>query len=216
MKQLFKLLCVAALTALAGAAVSAEISLYSGEGYRGRAMTLDQSAPNLESSRFNDRANSAVIRGGVWQLCSDADFRGRCVTLQRGEYPSLAALGLDNSISSIRQIGGGGPPVQGAFGERPRAVLYEGQGMSGRSFVIDRDYMRNLEGTGFNDRAQSLHVDSGYWLFCSEPFFQGECRTFGPGDYIALPSVLNNRISSGRKIADNYPYRDRPNWESRR
>ena len=25
----------------------------------------------------------------------------------------------------------------------------------------------------------SLRVERGYWIFCSEPQFRGECRTFG-------------------------------------
>ena len=42
--------------------------------------------------------------------------------------------------------------------------------------------------------------------------FEGSCRTFGPGDYPNLPSDLDHRISSGRRIADRYPYEGRPTW----
>ena len=50
-------------------------------------------------------------------------------------------------------------------------------------------------------------------MFCSDANFQGECRTFGPGDYPTLPYELNNRISSGRRITADYPYRQNPSWD---
>jgi len=72
--------------------------------------------------------------------------------------------------------------------------------------------MRNLDPTGFNDRASSLRVESGYWIFCSDSEFRGDCRTFGPGDYASLPG-MNNVISSGRQISNEYPYGEKPNWQ---
>ena len=49
-------------------------------------------------------------------------------------------------------------------------------------------------------------------MFCSEPNYDGECRTFAPGDYATLPPGLDNRISSGRRISSDYPYNQPPNW----
>jgi hypothetical protein len=70
----------------------------------------------------------------------------------------------------------------------------------------------DLKRTGFNNTASSLRIESGYWLFCSEASYEGECRTFGPGDHRAMPSGFNDRISSGRRLSGNYPYRNDPNW----
>ena len=92
-----------------------------------------------------------------------------------------------------------------------QVTFYSRDGFRGESFTADRE-IRNMDRTGFNDRAQSLRVENGYWLFCSDAMFQGVCRTFGPGDYPNLPPGLDNRISSGRKIADAYPYTGRPSW----
>jgi hypothetical protein len=91
-------------------------------------------------------------------------------------------------------------------------VLYEGEGFRGRSFELQRNVVRNLDRTSFNDRAASLRVFGGYWIFCSDANFEGDCRTFGPGDYPDLPGDLNRRISSGRQISDRYPYGGAPNW----
>jgi hypothetical protein len=72
--------------------------------------------------------------------------------------------------------------------------------------------VRSLDDSGFNDRASSLRIERGYWMFCSDANFAGECRTFGPGDYPTLPQGLSNRISSGRKVNNEYPYNQSPNW----
>lgn len=61
-------------------------------------------------------------------------------------------------------------------------------------------------------RRASLRVESGYWLFCTDANYQGDCHTYGPGDYPNLPGGQNHAISSGRRISGNYPYRNNPNW----
>ncbi|WP_410962733.1 beta/gamma crystallin-related protein, partial [Salmonella sp. SAL4446] len=66
---------------------------------------------------------------GSWEVCEDSDFRGRCVVLRRGQYPSLAAMGLGNRISSLRRVSGGGrytyapppaPPAPPQYAYYPR------------------------------------------------------------------------------------------------
>ena len=101
-------------------------------------------------------------------------------------------------------------------GGGPDAVLFSNPDLRGQRFVIDGDYLPDLANTGFNDRAQSLHIGRGYWIFCSDAQFQGRCRTFGPGDYPQLGWALDNKVSSGRRISNNYPYSGRPNWGDRR
>jgi uncharacterized protein YcfJ len=58
----------------------------------------------MDRTGFNDRAQSAVVQGGSWQVCEDARFEGRCVVLQPGEYPSLSDMGLGHEISSVRAV----------------------------------------------------------------------------------------------------------------
>jgi hypothetical protein len=284
--------CVTAMTALA-----ADITFYEREGLRGRSFTANSPVQNFEYIGFNDRAQSLVIGSGSWEICSDAYFGGRCVSLAPGDYPSLRSMGLERSVSSARPVGGrivlfelpnfggrsitldsdtvnfdplgandravsaivyegtwqicqhayyaGGcvtlPPGRhpdlgrldrqvssarmvaggeagGASVPRPnraRAILFEGPNLTGRTFAIDTEVVTNLAITGFNDRASSLRVEAGYWIFCSDSNFNGDCRTFGPGDYPSLPWDLNNRISSGRRISGHYPYGGNPNWNPR-
>jgi hypothetical protein len=91
-------------------------------------------------------------------------------------------------------------------------VLFSNPDFRGQRYVVDGNYLPNLANTGFNDRAQSLRVEGGYWIFCSDAQFQGQCRTFGPGNYPNLPPALNNRLSSGRRISEQYPYNGPPRW----
>jgi hypothetical protein len=56
-----------------------------------------------------------------------------------------------------------------------------------------------------------MRIERGYWMFCTDANFMGDCRTFGPGDYATL-SWLSNRISSGRRISNDYPYNAPPAW----
>jgi hypothetical protein len=204
-----------ALTA-AGSAAADSITFYQDDNYRGRQFTADQPVANFDRIGFNDRVNSAVVHDGRWEICVDSEFRGGCAVLDPGAYPTLGAYA--GRISSVR-------PVEGRYSEnRPdhrsddrgrnreaRATLYEGPNLSGRSFALN-DAVSNMGRTGFNDRASSLRVERGYWIFCSDAEFRGECRTFGPGEYASLPG-LNNVISSGRRISNDYPYADRPNWQ---
>jgi len=221
MKSSVKRIAVAAVFGLAAtAALAGEIILYEQPGFQGRRMTLRGTTSDLDRTQFNDRAESVVVRDGVWEVCTDARFGGRCVRLQPGEYPNLQG-DLNHRISSAREVAQSAPPPQPSYGQGynpppsggpARAVLYEGPDFRGRSFEITRDVVRNLDRTNFNDRAASLRVYGGYWIFCSDANFEGDCRTFGPGDYPGLQADLNRRISSGRRIADHYPYGGAPNW----
>ncbi len=299
MTILARIRLLVALAAAAGATLAgAQITFYDGPRLAGRPFTVSQTIPNFADVGFNDRAASAVIRGGTWQLCSDAYFRGHCESLGPGEYQDLSIVGIAYQVSSARELtgwpGGGGDrgggrvilydgngfygrsfdvngpvvnfdgtgfndraqsmivhegtwelcvdasfggycqtfapgrytnlgplagqlssmrPVQhgGGWGGGARAILYEGPNFSGRSFVVNSQVLANLDGSGFNDRASSLRVEGGYWIFCSDSNFSGECQTFGPGDYPQL-GRLNNRISSGRRVHGSYPYNQTPNW----
>ena len=92
----------AALAAAAHAA--AQVTLYEGEGFRGRAFNTAGDVNNLNRTGFNDRASSVIVERGRWEVCEDARFAGRCVVLRQGSYDSLSGLGMENRISSIHRV----------------------------------------------------------------------------------------------------------------
>ena len=78
-----------------------EAILYEQPGFRGRSVSVTGEASNLRDHGFNDKAMSIRIRG-TWQLCSDADYRGQCVSIQ-GDQDDLGRLGISRNLSSLRK-----------------------------------------------------------------------------------------------------------------
>ncbi|MEJ6022799.1 beta/gamma crystallin-related protein [Ramlibacter sp. PS4R-6] len=103
-RTLHAIMAAAALVAAGQAA--AQITLYEGEGFRGRAITTNEKLWNLQRTGMNDRVSSIIVDRGRWEVCEHARFEGRCVVLRRGSYPSLREAGLNNSISSVRPFEG--------------------------------------------------------------------------------------------------------------
>ena len=94
--------------ALAGAAfatqAAAQVVLYEREGFQGRSFSTEERVASLERYGFNDRASSAVVLRDRWEVCEDARFKGRCIVLRPGRYPSLAAMGMNDRVSSVRTV----------------------------------------------------------------------------------------------------------------
>jgi uncharacterized protein YcfJ len=94
--------------AVAGLAIatqaSAQVTFYENDGFQGRNFTTQQRIDNFERYGFNDRASSVVVMSDRWEVCEDAHFGGRCVVLRAGRYPSLAAMGLNDRVSSVRAM----------------------------------------------------------------------------------------------------------------
>jgi hypothetical protein len=190
-------------------AAMADVTFYETENFRGRRFTINQPVANFARSRLNDRARSAIVDGGAWEICVDAEFRGECLIFGPGRYPNLGGLG--GRVSSARPSREPRGEPRDRMRGQASVTLYSGRNLSGRAFAVGSEGASNLEGM-FNDRAASLRVDRGYWIFCSDANFRGECRTFGPGEYAVLPPELEKGISSGRRISDEYPYSHAPNW----
>lgn len=214
MKRTLQRLLVGIAVMAAGAVSASSITFFERENFQGRRFSADQAVFNFARFGYNDRAESAIVEDGLWEICMDADFRGACQILRPGRYPDLHAYG--NRVSSVRPVDDRHRDEHGQWDRDGktspvRAILYEGPNMSGRSIAIEDETLTNL-GTRFNDRASSLRVLRGYWIFCSDIGFRGECRTFGPGEYPTLPWALDNRISSGRRIYNEYPYSQAPAW----
>jgi hypothetical protein len=300
-KQLWGALAGALLAVSVPAALAGEITLYEQRDFRGDSLTLHRAATNLDRSGLNDNASSLVVRDGVWEVCTDAYFRGSCAQLQPGEYRRLDGP-LNDRISSVREIvatsavappvviasaeprivlfqapGFGGsafeltktngkldripaysgadavivyggtwrlcsreyyrgecfdfvpgryenlgaltgrvrsaelvaitgapaavaPPPAGAG----RVVLYEYPNFRGQSFAINWSELPNLNRMGFSDRAASMRIEEGYWMFCTDAQFRGDCRTLGPGEYARLPGDVDRRIASVRRVNEVY------------
>ncbi|MBK6983044.1 MAG: hypothetical protein IPH30_17135 [Betaproteobacteria bacterium] len=263
-------------------APAGEIALFDRRDYAGPLGTLTGAVPDFDRLGINDAVASLVVGRGTWELCTDANYRGRCRSFGPGRYPSVPD-GEDDAYSSARPVqppvaagrrddAGGAevllydrrefdgplrtlPPRNAGFrparperrrridhrparnlavlhrfllsgrvpdlwpgplsvaSDRPgRSVLVRaprgfqagrnahGAGTtkewrasassnsaSSAAFHLARDFGSGPERIGFNDRADSVIVEGGTWILCSDANRTGECRAFGPGEYPALP-----------------------------
>ena len=101
MNRAFRHTVVVVGMAVAGTA-SANVTFYEGDNFGGREITVSQTVSNFDGTGFNDRARSAVVNDGQWEICVDANFSGGCQVLGPGRYPDLG--GLTGRVSSVRPV----------------------------------------------------------------------------------------------------------------
>ena len=87
-----------------GTQAAAQVVFYEQENFNGRSFTTEKQVANFDRYGFNDRASSVVVLRDRWEVCEDARFRGRCIVLRPGRYPSLATMGLNDRVSSVRIV----------------------------------------------------------------------------------------------------------------
>lgn len=213
--------------ALAGHA-AAQITFYEHDNYAGRVFTTRSAVENFASVGFNDRASSVVVQRNNWEICEAASYGGQCRVLRPGRYPSLGQMGLNDRVSSVRQIGrddnvaeeryvpqsaydnqrSDNERMQEAARAQARAnrvepviTFYENDNYGGRTFT-SRGEVDNFQRGGFNDRASSVVVQGEGWEVCDAPGYSGRCMVLRPGNYPSLARMgLNDRISSARSVA---------------
>ncbi|MCV2370512.1 beta/gamma crystallin family protein [Roseateles oligotrophus] len=197
---------LAALLCWVAAQAHAQITLYENDDYSGRSLQIHEQEADLSREGFNDKVSSVVVRKGNWQLCSDAGFRGQCVTLSKGRYASISAIGINDRISSVRPVdtdSGGG-----AWGGGSSSVLLYEHGNYGGKAVNSRG-SANIENLNLNDKVSSIIIRSGRWEFCTDKDFRGRCVILGPGRYGNLDDMgLNDTLSSFRPSGGQPAYRD--------
>jgi hypothetical protein len=192
------LACLAAL-GFVGATQAADLTLFERPNFSGAQVTLRGWTPDIRKFGFNDRASSMAIESGRWEICSDIEFKGTCVTVGPGEYPALDRV-LNDRISSAREVGTYGDR-RGPYSDwgRGEIQLFGRPGFDGRSVTLESDSAA-LARNNFDDRASSVVVSRGTWELCSEPDFRGDCRTFAPGRYADLGYGMAREISSARLV----------------
>lgn len=127
---------------------AASITLFEHDHFDGRSIIAERRVENLRREGFNDRTSSLIVSGPRWErweVCSDARFSGRCVVLRPGQYASLEAMGMNDSISSARQLDrnaridenryGPAPVVDRDFRRRPNERLFEADVVAVRAVV---------------------------------------------------------------------------------
>lgn len=214
------------------AATAGEVTLFSAPGFQGRDVTVRDTMRDLNQLGFNDRSASMIVRSGRWEMCRDADFRNDCRVFEPGEYHSLERMAnAITSLREIdggrgddrndnrgdyrndnrndhrdayrdgRDDGRGEGRGQRRRDRAPSVQLFDTHELRGRSINVREDVV-NLTALGFNDRTQSIIVESGTWEFCQHHNFGGQCKVFEPGQYRHLERAFFRSITSARVVAE--------------
>lgn len=80
------------------------VMLWEHSDFRGRELLITEITINLGALSFNDRASALEVVGGRWELCTDADFRGRCFLLEPGNGPQVIPRELNDQLTSLRPV----------------------------------------------------------------------------------------------------------------
>ena len=197
-----------AVTLACSGMAMADVTFYENDNYSGRAFTVHDPIENFQRIGFNDRASSVVVSGRPWEVCDDAAFRGHCFVLRPGNYPSLSSMGLNDRVSSAREVDRNGNVPDDRWAPQPlpgQVTFYERDNFRGRSFSTTSD-VGDFRRSGFNDRASSVTVVGESWQACDDAGFNGHCVFLRPGNYASLSSMgMNDSISSVRMVPSGMP-----------
>jgi hypothetical protein len=175
------LACLAALS-FAGAAQAAELTLYEHPHFTGAQLTLRGWTSNISASASTTGTSSLVVDSGRWEVCTDADFKGRCVILTRGEYPTSTGSSTTASARRARSAAtatGAAPTAD----RGDRGAISCSAGASPACNIVLEGNAAALARSSFDDRASSVVVTRGTWEL--SPDFRGDCR---PTLRVAMPS----------------------------
>jgi hypothetical protein len=186
----------------AAAAQAAEMTVFLQPNFEGRRATLRGYVPDLADVGFHDQVSSIIVRSGRWEVCTQPELKGDCMTLRPGEYPTLDPR-FNHRIESAREV----DRYAERAGDRGRTSIeiYTQPEFRGKSLKL-QDAARNLADSGFQNQASSIVVESGRWQLCSQPDFRGDCVTLGRGEYPTLDARLNHRVESVREVDPNEGY----------
>jgi hypothetical protein len=175
------------------------ITVFADIGYRGENATFRNDQPDLGVAGFANRVSSLqVAPGEIWEVCEGTNYRPPCQVFS-GNESDLRRRSWNDRISSVRRVrggrgGGGGFPGPG----RGRLVLYADRDYRGQAFPIAGP---TPSLGSFNDKAESLRIESGVWDVCEDINF-GKCRTVSR-DMSNLSGLgLSKRVSSVRPAGE--------------
>jgi hypothetical protein len=135
MKRLtFAYTAIVAATLAAGAAGAAEIRVYKQPNFSGEGLGIRGDAANLADANFQDQISSLEVRGGRWQLCTQPNFKGDCVVVGPGDYPTLEQV-LNHRVESIRPL----QRYTSRYGEDRSRYAYRGD------YYVDNDRERERQ-----------------------------------------------------------------------
>jgi len=167
---------------------SAQVTFYEHEGFAGRTFTTQRQVGDLSRYGFSDRASSVIVANERWEVCDDTRFGGRCVVLRPGRYPSLAAMGLNDRISSVRTVDRQARIDDSRYAPAP---------------VMAQDYRRRSDERLYDAEVTSVRAVVGQaeqrcWVERGEVQGRGDANVPGAVVGAVLGGILGHQVGSGR------------------
>ena len=196
MNSVLKKVLVAAAFVISTQA-AAQITFYEREGFAGQSFTAENQVANFAQNGFNDRASSVVVLRGRWEICEDARFSGRCVILRPGRYPSLAAMNMNNSVSSVRSVARNVRVDDNRYAPAPAApqiTFYEREGFEIAYYSsAGASAVEGLEGWKKSHGHNPVLINSGTWS-------KTEWKAIGIGIYEQYAVVWFGELEDKSKL----------------
>jgi len=188
MYPLFRIAVSAAALAVASQAV-AQVTFFEDANFRGRSFTSLKQVRNFNQFGFNDRASSVEVLGERWEACEDKQFRGRCVVLRPGRYASLQAMGLNNRVSSVREISANARIDERRYAPAPAPIYDARRRHQEKLFEADVTSVRAVVGA----------PEQRCWIE-REQVAQEQSRTNVPAAIVGavLGGILGHQVGGGR------------------
>jgi uncharacterized protein YcfJ len=170
------------------AQVSAQVTFYEHEGFQGRSFVTTRPVDNFDRYGFNDRASSVTVLGEPREVCEDARFEGRCTVLRAGRYPSLAAMGLNDRVSSVRSVAGNTRVDESRYAPPPEPVYDNHRRNNERVYQADVSSVRAVMGP----------PQQRCWMEKQQVQQRGDANIPGALVGALLGGVLGHQVGGGR------------------
>ncbi|MBC8022642.1 MAG: glycine zipper 2TM domain-containing protein [Burkholderiales bacterium] len=167
---------------------TAEVTFYENDGFSGRTFTTQRPVSDLSRFGFNDRASSVIVTRERYEVCDDTRFGGRCVVLRPGRYPSLAAMGLNDRVSSVRTVDTQARIDNSRYSPAPLAAYDYNRRSDERLFEANVTSVRAVVG----------QAEQRCWVEREQVQGRGDANVPGAVVGAVIGGILGHQIGSGR------------------
>jgi len=166
----------------------ASITLYTGIGFSGKQVTLNDDIPSILDYWTDNQVSSAIIESGEWTLYAGTDYKGKSAILGPGRYDrsSLEAEICKGLISSLRLA---------------KITLFQNPGFTGSALTITTS-TPNLNNLNFSSKTSSVRVHHGVWVLYERENYKGRAGAYCPGEYDqeTIRDRIGNNLVTGVKV----------------
>jgi uncharacterized protein YcfJ len=167
---------------------TAQVTFYEHQGFAGRNFTTQKQVQDLSRFGFSDRASSVIVAGDRWEVCDDVRYGGRCIVLRPGRYPSLAAMGLNDRISSVRTVDRRARIDDSRYSPAPLAAYDFNRRSDERLFEAQVTSVRAVVG----------QAEQKCWVEREQVHSRGEANIPGAVVGAVIGGILGHQVGSGR------------------